>query len=63
MKVVVFGFFAVDAFDVIVVDGDDDDNDDDTSDVVVAGVGLILLIGSGCFALRLDEIVNAFLSF
>ena len=44
------GFVAVDAFDVIAVDGDDDDDgDDDTSDVVVAGVGLILLIGSGCF--------------
>ena len=43
------GFVAVDAFDVIAVDGDDDDGDDDTSDVVVAGVGLILLIGSGCF--------------
>ena len=45
------GLVAVDAFDVIAVDGDDDDDDDDddTSDVVVAGVGLILLIDSGCF--------------
>ena len=39
-KVVVFGFVAVSAFDVV----DDDDTDDDISNVVVIAVGLNLLL-------------------
>ena len=41
-----FGFVAVDAFDVVVVEDDDDDNDDDNriSDVVAVAVGLNLLL-------------------
>ena len=41
-KVVVFGFVAADAFDV--VDEDDDDDDDNVSDVIVVAVGLNLLL-------------------
>ena len=39
-KIVVFGFVAVGAFDVV----DDGDTDDDISDVVVVAVGLNLLL-------------------
>ena len=41
-----FGFVAVDAFDVVVVEDDDDDNDDDNhiSDVAAVAVGLNLLL-------------------
>ena len=68
MKIAVFGFVAVGAFDVVVVvvfvvvDDDDDDDDDDISHVVVVAVGwLKFIIGSGCFALRVDnELVSAF---
>ena len=69
MKIAVFGFVAVGAFDVVVVVvvvfvvvDDDDDDDDDISHVVVVAVGwLKFIIGSGCFALRVDnELVSAF---
>ena len=68
MKIAVFGFVAVGAFDVVVVVVvvfvvvDDDDDDDDISHVVVVAVGwLKFIIGSGCFALRVDnELVSAF---
>ena len=44
-KVVVFGFVAADAFDVVDEDDDDDDDDDDNvSDVIVVAVGLNLLL-------------------
>ena len=66
MKIAVFGFVAVGAFVVVVVfvvvDDDDDDDDDDISHVVVVAVGwLKFIIGSGCFALRVDnELVSVF---
>ena len=69
MKIAVFGFVAVGAFVVVVVVVvvvfvvvDDDDDDDDISHVVVVAVGwLKFIIGSGCFALRVDnELVSAF---
>ena len=68
MKIAVFGFVAVGAFDVVVVVVVvvfvvvDDDDDDDISHVVVVAVGwLKFIIGSGCFALRVDnELVSAF---
>ena len=45
MKVVVFGFVAVDVFGVVVVDDDDDDDDDDfISDAAVVAVGSHLLL-------------------
>ena len=40
-KVVILGFVAVCAFDVV---DDDDDTDDDISDVVIVAVGLNLLL-------------------
>ena len=66
MKIAVFGFVAVGAFDVVVVVVVVfvvvDDDDDDISHVVVVAVGwLKFIIGSGCFALRVDnELVSAF---
>ena len=43
-----FGFVAVDAFDIAVVDDDDDDDgdddDDDISDVAIVAFGLNLLL-------------------
>ena len=47
---------------VAVDDDDDDDDDDDISHVVVVAVGwLNFIIGSGCFAIRVDnELVSAF---
>ena len=48
MKVVVFGFVAVDVFGVVVVVDDDDDDDDDDdyyiSDAAVVAVGSHLLL-------------------
>ena len=46
VKVVVFGFVAVDVFGVVVVDDDDDDDDDDDyiSDAAVVAVGSHLLL-------------------
>ena len=68
MKIAVFGFVAVGAFDVVVVVVVvvfvvvDDDDDDDISHVVVVAVGwLKFIIGSGCLVLRVDnESVSAF---
>ena len=42
-----FGFVAVDAFDVVIVEDDDDDHEDDNdhiSDVAAVAVGLNLLL-------------------
>ena len=46
---------------VVAVDDDDDDDDDISLVVVVAGGSLKFIIGSGCFAIRVDsELVSAF---